>query len=261
MGVESGDGGGSGDGAHEVSTRDVVTGQDGSPGDVLLADTGSTDGSEDVVFMGGKGCGTPGHPCCSNEACYGDGCCVDEVCQANGADCGHGLGTCSNGACGNCGAIGEACCRVDMSADCSGVPDAGTCTGCTQTGSMCTSDTPGHGKCVACGGDGQECCFGDCTDEFAYCAYAPKGGNGACSSACGGSGQPCCNYGLCRNGGCCMTGGQGNDHGTCVESPTCGCTSERCTTCGADGDKCCAGGLCGYDDGMCFDGTCQVMHP
>jgi hypothetical protein len=37
----------------------------------------------------------------------------------------------------------------------------------------------------------------------------------------------------------------------CVASPTCGCTSGKCTTCGTNGLPCCSDKACQFDQGFC----------
>lgn len=182
-----------------------------------------------------RACGTTGQFCCSGDTCAAGGCCVDGTCTAAGSSCAHDLGTCAAGSCGTCGGLGQPCCQ-----EASSTPE------CTAPGTLC--DFVNTKICVACGQEKQPCCDygGDtCLTSHMVCLLTDAGGS-MCTSACGGTDQPCCTSHVCDNGGCCL-----NDDrpGTCVGSPTCGCTAGACTTCGAEGLPCCA-------DEVCAVGTC-----
>jgi hypothetical protein len=224
--------------------------------------TDAGDGCIPPAYCGGGGfnkcgnpllppwCGAPGQPCCPGESCDGGGCCVGEQCVAAGQPCGQEFtSTCKAGSCGSCGGLGQPCCDVSLWSWCprTGDHQGPSCTGCTQSGTMCSSTGTG-GTCVACGADGMQCCWEGCLGANSYCDdYLDDAGRpevndaglieNVCSSQCGGPGQPCCQGNTCKNDGCCLGGG-------CVASPTCGCTAGQCTTCGLTGQACCAGNTC-----------------
>ncbi len=231
-------------------------------GPPLDAQPGDAPGDAPLDVLG-PGCGLPEQPCCPGDACGAGGCCVDQICVGAGQSCGHSLGACSGGSCGSCGALGQPCCPEYLSNDCSAVPDAGACAGCTQVGTMCSNET-GGGTCIACGAPGQECCTYACLGQYSTClSFTDDAGKyeSSCSLECGGAGQPCCQNDACKDDGCCLAGPAGP---VCAVSPTCGCTAGQCTTCGVQGLACCQGGTCQVDQGQCSGvdgGTCAQMHP
>ena len=195
---------------------------------------------------GATACGAVGN-------CPNGGCCVRGFCLAEGDRC-ENVGPCVAGHCTECGELGGVCCPGSSNANCGGIPY--DCDACNDGDNVCGLSM----TCEPCGHDGQQCCDRGCWDTPSVCLsldttdpYATS-----CTTQCGHAGEPCCDNVHCSDGSCCL----GEDPGTCVAAPTCGCSAGTCTSCGAEGLSCCDGGACEFGlSCSSVDATGTCMKP